>query len=295
MQKSRFVRVLVGSSVLVGASSASADFVDASFTEEVITPGEITYKIYLNYDNPLDKQLAVSGNAAFSALQLTASSPLIQKHLVEAVPTDVPGALALPGDSWVTIGEGLANGGETQFSPGFLEGQGDAFGALISGDGFLQADNGGYFDSNPSTGVFDAGSGILIAQFTFVEGTTWNYIGISVFNANGTDLTEVAFSVGNVDPADDCDDDGLSDSAEIAANPSLDCDNSGVLDSCEIADGTLQDCNGNGLPDVCYPQGDCNANGIDDSCEDDCDSDGFIDACDLDDDGDGILDDPCDA
>ena len=196
MQKSSFVRVLVGSSVLVGASSASADFVGASYTSEILNPGEVTYRIYLNYDNPLDKQLAVSGNANFSALQLTASSPLIQKHLVEAVPADVPGALALPGDSWVTIGEGLANGGETQFSPGFLEGQGDSFGALISGDGFLQADNGGYFDSNPSTSV--EGTSILIAQFTFAEGTTWTYTGTSDFNAGGTDLTNAAFSVSNI-------------------------------------------------------------------------------------------------
>ena len=149
-----------------------------------------------NYTNPLDKQLAVSGNANFSALQLTASSSLIQKHLVPAVPADVPGPLAQPGDSWVTIGEGNANGGETQFSPGFLEGQGDAFGALISGDGFLQADNGGYFDSNPSTSV--EGTSILIAQFTFAEGTTWTYTGTSDFNAGGTDLTNAAFSVSNI-------------------------------------------------------------------------------------------------
>ena len=182
--------------VLGVTAMASADFVGASYTEEVINPGEVTYKIFLNYDNPLDKQLAVSGNANFSALQLTASSDLIQKHLVPAVPADVPGALAQPGDSWVTIGEGDANGGETQFSPGFLEGQGDAFGALISGDGFLQADNGGYFDSNPSTAV--EGTSILIAQFTFAAGSTWTYTGTSDFNANGTDLTSAAFSVTNV-------------------------------------------------------------------------------------------------
>ena len=182
--------------VLGATAMASADFAGASFTEEVITPGEVTYKIFLNYTNPLDKQLAVSGNANFSALQLTASSPLIQKHLVPAVPADVPGPLAQPGDSWVTIGEGNDNGGETQFSPGFLEGQGDAFGALISGDGFLQADNGGYFDSNPSTAV--EGTSILIAQFTFAAGSTWTYTGTSDYNANGTDLTSAAFSVTNV-------------------------------------------------------------------------------------------------
>ena len=182
--------------VLGATAMASADFAGASFTEEVINPGEVTYKIFLNYTNPLDKQLAVSGNANFSALQLTASSELIQKHLVPAVPADVPGPLAQPGDSWVTIGEGNANGGETQFSPGFLEGQGDAFGALISGDGFLQADNGGYFDSNPSTAV--EGTSILIAQFTFAAGSTWTYTGTSDYNANGTDLTSAAFSVTNV-------------------------------------------------------------------------------------------------
>ena len=182
--------------VLGATAMASADFVGASFTEEVINPGEVTYKIFLNYSNPLDKQLAVSGNANFSALQLTASSELIQKHLVPVVPADVPGALAQPGDSWVTIGEGDANGGETQFSPGFLEGQADAFGALISGDGFLQADNGGYFDSNPSTSV--EGTSILIAQFTFAEGSTWTYTGTTDFNAGGTDLTNAAFSVSNI-------------------------------------------------------------------------------------------------
>ena len=182
--------------VLGATAMASADFVEASYTEEVINPGEVTYKIFLNYDNPLDKQLAVSGNAQFSALQLTASSDLIQKHLVPVVPADVPGALANPGDSWVTIGEGNDNGGETQFSPGFLEGQADSFGALISGDGFLQADNGGYFDSNPSTSV--AGTSILIAQFTFAEGSTWTYTGTSDFNAGGTDLTSAAFSVTNI-------------------------------------------------------------------------------------------------
>lgn len=182
--------------VLGATAMASADFAGASFTEEVINPGEVTYKIFLNYTNPLDKQLAVSGNANFSALQLTASSELIQKHLVPVVPADVPGALAQPGDSWVTIGEGEANGGETQFSPGFLEGQADAFGALISGDGFLQADNGGYFDSNPSTSV--EGTSILIAQFTFAEGSTWTYTGTTDFNAGGTDLTNAAFSVSNI-------------------------------------------------------------------------------------------------
>ena len=41
--------------VLGATAMASADFAGASYTEEVINPGEVTYKIFLNYTNPLDK------------------------------------------------------------------------------------------------------------------------------------------------------------------------------------------------------------------------------------------------
>ena len=63
------------------------------------------------------------------------------------------------------------------------------FGALISGDGFLQADNG----VEPLD--LRRRHPILIAQFTFAEGT---YTGTSDFNAGGTDLTNAAFSVSNI-------------------------------------------------------------------------------------------------
>jgi hypothetical protein len=61
----------------------------------------------------------------------------------------------------------------------------------------------------------------------------------------------------------DCNDNGLPDPDEIAANPSLDCDGNGVLDE----------------------------------CEDDCDGDGTIDACDDDIDDDGVSneEDVCDC
>ena len=46
---------------VLGASTvASADFVNASFTQESLEAGEVTYRIFLNYDSPLDKQLARS-------------------------------------------------------------------------------------------------------------------------------------------------------------------------------------------------------------------------------------------
>ena len=180
---------------VLGASAvASADFVNASFTQESLSAGEVTYRIFLNYDSPLDKQLAVSGNAAFSALSLNASSPLINKHLVPTVPADVPGALALPGDSWLTIGDEATQ--ETSFSPDFLDSNEDANGAIVNGSSFTQADNGGYFDSNPSSA--EDGGSILIAQFTFAAGSTWTYTGTSDYNAGGDTLTNVGFSVTNV-------------------------------------------------------------------------------------------------
>ena len=120
--------------VLGATAMASADFAGASYTEEVINPGEVTYKIFLNYTNPLDKQLAVSGNANFSALQLTASSDLIQKHLVPAVPADVPGPLA----KRATLGSPSVKATPTAVRPTGFQGR-------RGRPGFLQADN-GYFD-----------------------------------------------------------------------------------------------------------------------------------------------------
>ena len=104
---------------------------------------------------------------------------------------------------------------------------------------------------------------------------------------------------------DDCNDNGIVDSDEIAADPTLDCDNNGILDecqiaegfddcndnqildSCEIADGTSTDCDGNGTPDECDVANglDCNGNGVPDDCDladgtsNDCNGNGWLDDC----------------
>ncbi|GMU83322.1 MAG: hypothetical protein AMXMBFR47_31920 [Planctomycetota bacterium] len=69
--------------------------------------------------------------------------------------------------------------------------------------------------------------------------------------------------------ADDCDNDGTPDSAEIAADPSLDCNGNGVLDACEP--GTNADCNANGTRDLCDialgASTDLERNGIPDECQ----------------------------
>lgn len=91
----------------------------------------------------------------------------------------------------------------------------------------------------------------------------------------------------------DCDGDGISDPAEIAAGTMNDCTGNGIPDSCEA------DCNGNGLPDTCEilkgDLTDANLNEIPDECEPDFDRDSIPDGCDLDTDNDGIpdVDDVC--
>jgi len=111
-------------------------------------------------------------------------------------------------------------------------------------------------------------------------------------------------------PTADCDNNGVADSDQIAADPALDCGGNGVLDACEpdcngdgVADSCdlgmgARDCDRNLRPDACDPSEDCNGNGvldacdvadgleadcdanlIPDSCQPDCDSDGVADAC----------------
>jgi len=87
----------------------------------------------------------------------------------------------------------------------------------------------------------------------------------------------------------DCNDNGLPDADEIAADPSLDCDGNGVLDECQ------SDCDGDGVADACQiladPALDCDGNGVLDACQTDSDGDGVIDACEPDCNGNFIPDD----
>ncbi len=110
----------------------------------------------------------------------------------------------------------------------------------------------------------------------------------------------------------DCNNNGIPDAAEIAADPTIDCNANGRPDSVDIAEGQLLDTNANGVPDTCEP--DCDGNLIPDlwqirhgaastcttpstlmSCAiaaggPDANGDGVIDACGPDLDGDGVPD-----
>jgi len=88
----------------------------------------------------------------------------------------------------------------------------------------------------------------------------------------------------------DCDDNGVPDSCDLALGGGSDCDQNGVLDRCDLEAGTAQDCDDNGILDSCDVLTgalDCNENGVPDACEVvagtvlDCNVNGIPDACDL--------------
>ncbi|MBC02971.1 MAG: hypothetical protein CMJ34_06675 [Phycisphaerae bacterium] len=83
---------------------------------------------------------------------------------------------------------------------------------------------------------------------------------------------------------DDCNENGIPDSSEIASDSSRDCNNDGILDDCQ--GDIFTDCNENLIPDICEIAGqDCNGNGILDFCDiedrnvDDVNADGIPDVC----------------
>lgn len=184
-----------------GAASAAFTNVTAIATETMVGGSPtITYRLFANFDNPADRLLAISGNAGVSALMFQSDTPLVQDSaIIGAGLHDTPAnpAIAGPNDSWVTIGGDVANGlTDTSFSPGFLGGPG---GDLISGTSFMQADNGGYFDSNPGTA--ENGGSVVIAQFTLAaDVSVAEYMGtVDYVDAAGDQISE-AFAI-NLIPA----------------------------------------------------------------------------------------------
>ena len=190
------VQLLAGFGTLVAASAASAALTGASVTSMGDIGGGVdTWRVYIEFDNPADNLLAISGNAAVAALQFQS---LDGDALVNEVPglngtrfEDTPFPTAAAYDSWVTLGETGAS--DTSFSPSFL---GDVSGALsvINGTSFSQADNGGYFDQNPGTPDGSGGSA-LIAQFTVANFT---YSGTIDYTLGGAGSEQGTFSVTTV-------------------------------------------------------------------------------------------------
>ena len=77
-------------------------------------------------------------------------------------------------------------------------GNADGNGQVINGSSFIWENNGGYFDSDPGSGAFDTGSGILIAQLTVASGEDITFGGTASFNSAAGELSFASFSVTTV-------------------------------------------------------------------------------------------------
>jgi len=169
---------------VVVAGSASASLVGGSIESlGELTPGVTTYRVYADFTSPADKLLAINGDSDIAALSFTADSPLVNSSLFAGLvgeDTFQVAPVSSPWDSWVSIGSTATH--NTSFSPGFLGGNGTV--SVINGSSFTQADNGGYFDSNPGTA--EVGGHILIAQFSLATGSTFTYSGTASYQVDGS-------------------------------------------------------------------------------------------------------------
>ena len=188
----------LSAAALIVSGSAFADFGSASYTVESAVAGYDTYKIFLNFTSPADKLLAINGDVAGGYSAISYEGGELYNALFAGVLPDDTGQYAtfggMEGDSYFTIG-GQA---DTSFSPGFLAGNTGADGSVVNGSSFTWENNGGYFDSDPGSGAFDSGSGILVAQLTVASGEDITFGGTASYNSEAGDLTFASFSVTTV-------------------------------------------------------------------------------------------------
>ena len=188
----------LSAAALIVSGSAFADFGSASYTVESAVAGYDTYKIFLNFTSPADKLLAINGDVAGGYSAISYEGGELYNALFAGVLADDNGQYAafpgMEGDSYFTIGGQT----DTSFSPGFLADNTGADGSVVNGSSFTWENNGGYFDSDPGSGAFDAGSGILVAQLTVASGEDITFGGTASYNSEAGDLTFASFSVTTV-------------------------------------------------------------------------------------------------
>ena len=188
----------LSAAALIVSGSAFADFGSASYTVESAVAGYDTYKIFLNFTSPADKLLAINGDVAGGYSAISYEGGELYNALFAGVLADDNGQYAafpgMEGDSYFTIGGQT----DTSFSPGFLAGNTDGMGSVVNGSSFIWENNGGYFDSDPGSGAFDSGSGILVAQLTVASGEDITFGGTASYNSEAGDLTFASFSVTTV-------------------------------------------------------------------------------------------------
>lgn len=188
----------LSAAALIVSGSAFADFGSASYAVESAVAGYDTYKIFLNFTSPADKLLAINGDVAGGYSAISYEGGELYNALFAGVLADDNGQYAafpgMEGDSYFTIGGQT----DTSFSPGFLADNTGADGSVVNGSSFTWENNGGYFDSDPGSGAFDTGSGILIAQLTVASGEDITFGGTASYNSEAGDLTFASFSVTTV-------------------------------------------------------------------------------------------------
>ena len=148
------------------ARGASADLIGASAVEHDAGFAEgVTYRIYLEFDNPAEQLLAVGGIPGLAALDYAGPSPLANDPWDggSSAAEDFPGA-GEAWDSWVTIG-GPIPFGDTALTASMC-GVIPECAPVIAGTSF-HGDDGGWYDSDPST--LETGPFILIAQFSYFD------------------------------------------------------------------------------------------------------------------------------
>ena len=195
MNVKAFALVSVGSLAFAAAAPAAISG-DGVVTLESNDGVNDVWRVWVISDDAADQMLAVNGDANVSPLIFTADSALVNDGNMYAQ-SDRLRPANQGSDSYVALGDSVA-AGNVSFSPNFL-GYTGAYGPrAIVGSFFSQADNGGYFDSNPTTEVNPLEGRILIAQFILAEGSTFTYSGTVSYNDAAGTLTNVRFSASNV-------------------------------------------------------------------------------------------------
>ena len=153
------IELMCGASViLLLGHGAQADFIGVTVDEfDAGLPDGTTYRIYANFNNPLDVLLAIGGIPGLQPVSFNSPSPLLNDPWAGgSIKEDFPGK-GEPWDSWVTI----------DFHPTthtMCETPEDC--PAIAGTHF-EADDGGWFNADPGSPA--QGTSLVIAQFSFSD------------------------------------------------------------------------------------------------------------------------------
>ncbi len=131
--------------------------------------------------------------------------------------------------------------------------------------------------TNPGPSVVDPGSPRYAATLvldvsadaagTFTVGLN-PAPGVNLLLADDTiELAPLNLRSSRIRILDDCNNNGIPDSVDLAGGASEDCNGNEFPDECDDSFGVSEDCNANDIPDECESDEDCNLNGVQDFCD----------------------------